>query len=358
MPGTMNVRSPSPSQLGILRCAAAAVLFGASAPVASRLVDDLGPFSLAGLLYLGAAVAVVPMLGSRWPSPAARRRGGSKLATAVVLGGGLGPLLLAAGLDRADAASASLLLNLELVFTTIVAALFFGEHLGGRIVTGTAMVVVAGLVLAGDGDAELRAGAVLIAAACLCWAIDNSVTAALDDFAPAAITFAKGVIAGGANLAIGLAAEGWPPLDATVAAVGVGAIGYGVSITLWVAGARDLGAARAQLVFAAAPFVGAVVAWTVFAVAASPAQLVAVAIALGGVLFVLGSSHTHVHRHVAVEHDHEHVHGDSHHDHVHADGFAGRHQHRHVHNEVAHQHPHVPDVHHRHDHPHGNGDAA
>jgi len=43
-----------------------------------------------------------------------------------------------------------------------------------------------------------------------------------------------------------------------------GLVGYGVSITLWVAGARDLGAARGQLVFATAPFVGAIVAWTVF----------------------------------------------------------------------------------------------
>jgi hypothetical protein len=39
-------------------------------------------------------------------------------------------------------------------------------------------------------------------------------------------------------------------LGAALVALVIGGFGYGVSITLWVAGARDLGAARGQLVFA------------------------------------------------------------------------------------------------------------
>lgn len=49
----------------------------------------------------------------------------------------------------------------------------------------------------------------MIAGACLCWAVDNCVTANLDELAPSHITFVKGVIAGGANLALGGAVAGW-----------------------------------------------------------------------------------------------------------------------------------------------------
>ena len=335
---------------GVLRCSLAAVLFGISAPAASRLAGDMSAFTLAGLLYLGAAIAVLPFLGRVRPTRAAVRRGASRLATAVVFGGAVGPVLLAAGLAHAPAASASLLLNLELVFTTLLAFFIFREHIGRRVVLGTVLVFVAGVVLGWSGSADLRWGALFIAGACLCWGIDNCVTANLDELAPAHITLVKGVVAGSANLAIALVMvgvpAGWPMLGALL----VGGFGYGASITLWVAGARDLGAARGQLVFATAPFVGAIVAWTAFSDAVSGRQLVSLLIAAVGVSFVLRSEHAHEHVHHAVEHDHEHVHDDGHHDHAHPNESVTRHQHVHRHEALVHVHPHVPDLHHRHEH--------
>lgn len=335
---------------GVLRCSIAALLFGMSAPAASRLAGDMGAFTLAGLLYLGAAIAVLPLVGRVRPTRRAVVQGVPRLATAVVLGGAVGPVLLAAGLGHAPAATASLLLNLELVFTTVLAYLFFREHIGRRIATGTILVVIAGVVLGWSGDADLRWGALLIAGACLCWGVDNCVTASLDQLAPSHITLAKGVIAGGANLTIGLALNGapngWPILGALV----VGGLGYGMSITLWVAGARDLGAARGQLVFATAPFVGAIVAWTVFTDPVTAREVVALAIAAVGVTFVLRSAHEHEHAHEAIEHDHEHAHDDHHHGHHHPARELVRHQHAHRHEAMVHAHPHVPDLHHRHQH--------
>lgn len=328
------------------------MLFGISAPAASRLAADMGAFTLAGLLYLGAAIAVLPFIGRVRPTRTDIRRGASRLATAVVLGGAVGPVLLAAGLAHAPAASASLLLNLELVFTTLLAYFVFREHIGPRVAAGTALVVIAGVVLGWSGDAELRWGALLIAGACLCWGVDNCVTANLDELAPAHITFVKGLVAGSANLAIGLVLGGPPRGWAIVGALVVGGFGYGASITLWVAGARDLGAARGQLVFATAPFVGAIVAWTVLRDAVSGRQLVSLLVAAVGVSFVLRSGHAHEHAHHEVEHDHEHVHDDGHHDHVHdyADQATSRHQHVHQHEAIVHVHPHMPDLHHRHEH--------
>jgi drug/metabolite transporter (DMT)-like permease len=311
----------------------------------------MGAFTLAGLLYLGAAIAMLPVIGRVRPTRAAIDRGASRLAVAVVVGGALGPVLLASGLAHAPAATASLLLNLELVFTTLLAFLVFKEHIGRRVAAGTGLVVAAGVVLGWSGSADVRWGAVLIGAACLCWGVDNCVTANLDEFAPAHITLVKGVVAGGANLTIGLALGGAPAGWPIVGALVVGGFGYGISITLWVAGARDLGAARGQLVFATAPFVGAIVAWTVFADAVTAREVISLGVAAVGVSFVLRADHVHDHRHLPVEHDHEHSHEDIHHqDHHHTDVAVVRHQHVHVHRELVHAHPHVPDLHHRHDH--------
>jgi len=334
---------------GIIRCGIAAILFGISAPAASRLTNDMGAFTLAGLLYLGAALAVAPFARRSPPTRTALRTSLPNLTLAVVLGGAVGPVLLAVGLGLVPAATASLLLNLELVFTTIVAGLVFHEHLGRHVITGTALVVAGSIALTWSGDPNLRWGALVIAAACLCWAIDNSATAAIDQITPSHITLAKGVIAGGTNLIIGLITTSIPDITPVLWALLIGAIGYGASITLWVAGARDLGAARGQLVFATAPFVGAVVAWSVFAEPITARELVAFAIAAGGVAFVLGSHHDHDHTHDPLSHSHDHQH-DEHHDHRHEPVVSGRHTHHHEHHQITHLHPHVPDLHHRHGH--------
>ena len=334
---------------GIVRAALAAVLFGASTPFAHRLAEDTHAFTLAGLLYLGAALGVAPALLRRPPGRASLRRGAVRLTTAVVLGGMAGPVLLMLGLQSTTAADASLLLNLELAFTVLLAATVFKEHGGRWVYAGAGLVVVAGAVLAGGG-ADLRIGALLVAAACLCWAVDNGVTAALDELAPAHITVVKGLVAGTVNAAIGLVLAPPPSWSVVGAALLVGVLGYGLSITLWVAGARDLGSARAQVVFATAPFVGVVLAWTVLGEPVAGLTVGALLLAAVGVALVSRSDHGHRHLHPALLHDHEHTHDEGHHDHQHPDGFRGRHQHPHDHDNQEHSHPHLPDVHHRHDH--------
>lgn len=343
-------RGGSVNRRGMALCAASAVLFGLSTPAASRLALRMNAFSLAGLLYLGAARAVLPFARTVWPSGAAVRRAAPRLAVAIVAGGAMGPVLLAVGLRQAPASTVSLLLNLELVFTTILAVVVFHEHLGHRVIAGTTLVVAAGGILAWSGDTRLRWGALIIAGACLCWAVDNGVTAKLDELAPVHITLAKGTVAGGANLLIGLLLGHSPSGWAIPAALLVGGVGYGASITLWVAGARELGAARGQLVFATAPFVGAVASWLILGEAVHTRQLLSLLIALCGVGFVLRSDHQHDHRHLLVEHEHDHTHGDGHHHNHDHEPVAGRHVHPHRHPAMAHAHAHLPDLHHRHDH--------
>jgi len=270
---------------------------------------------------------------------------------AVTAGGAVGPVLLVAGLVRIDAASASILLNTELAATVVLAALLFHEHIGARLAAAAALITAAGGMLAWEPGATFNTGALFVIAACACWGLDNGVTARIEHLAPEHVVALKGLIAGGANLAIGLLLTGIGANTSAfdvVAALAIGAAGYGLSITLWVKGARDLGAARGQVIFATAPFIGAAIAWTALGEETTTIQVLAVALTAAGVTLSLRSDHEHAHHHRVLGHDHEHTHDDDHHEHDHSIAVVGRHAHPHQHGELDHAHPHVPDLHHRH----------
>ena len=243
-------------------CILSAALFGASTPLAKQLLDATGPFTLAGLLYLGAAIAVVPFSlrgGSR--ARFRQRAHVAHLGGAILFGGIAGPALLLFGLQHAQAASVSLWLNLETVATALLAWLFFREHLGARTWAAAALVVAAGALLAFPFDAGSLSAATLVALACACWGLDNNHTALLDGVTPAQATLVKGCIAGAVNLVVGLAVEGTPTAANVATALAVGSLGYGVSIMLYIKGAQHLGATRSQLLFATAPLWGVALAW-------------------------------------------------------------------------------------------------
>lgn len=337
-----------------LYCLLSALLFGIAPALCKGLVAPLGELGLAGLLYLGAALAVAPLSfkgGSR-----ARRREPMHVAAVIgviIFGGILGPVLLLAGLARAQAGSVSLWLNLETVATAVLGVLFFKEELGRRTWLAVLFILLASTVLTGADWSANMLPALLITAACLCWGLDNSLTAIIDGFTPAQVTFIKGLVAGSFNLGLSFWLGESPQFDSALIAqaLAVGAACYGVSILLYVHGAQELGATRGQLIFSSAPFIGLVYAWIVLGESVAIAQLAAAAMMIGGLALLLTGSHRHRHAHSSVIHSHTHSHDDGHHMHRHeGEALSLRHTHEHSHEPVTHEHEHLPDLHHRHEH--------
>jgi len=328
-----------------------AALFGAATPLSKLLLRDLSPFTLAGLLYLGAAVAVAraALRGKGWRLD---RRNALRLGGAVFFGGGLGPVLLLLGLRLASAASVSMWLNLEAVATAVLGALFFKDHLGRIGWAGVGGVILSGAILSYEaGPAGPKAG-LLVAAACVCWGLDNHLTALIDGITPTQSTLCKGLVAGTVNLAIGLSVEPFAAGAGKVAlAALVGCASYGASIALYITAAQQMGATRAQMVFASAPFFGVAIAATALGEAISLLQAGAAALLVGSLVLLFRDQHCHEHVHVPMAHEHMHRHDDGHHNHVHPGLPAStRHSHRHEHERIVHTHPHWPDLHHRHLH--------
>jgi drug/metabolite transporter (DMT)-like permease len=334
-------------------CLAAAALFGASLPLSKLLLGSIGSLSLAGLLYLGAAIALAPSaIRSGWPVGAGTSKSRLRLAGVVFFGGVLGPVLLLLGLSRVSAASAALWLNLELVATGLLAWAFFRENLSARSWLAVCLAAGASVLIASPGGFEARLGGALIGLACLCWGLDNNLTALIDGFTPAQTTMVKGLVAGSFNLGVGL----WldrriPPGTHIGIAMTVGAIGYGLSLLLYVGAAQQLGAARTQTIFATAPFWALGFAWIVLKEPILRLQVFAGIVMLAALWLLLSERHEHEHTHDDVTHRHWHRHDDGHHEHRHPGLPASvGHDHQHAHARTTHTHPHHPDLQHRHGH--------
>jgi|SRR5579871_110454 len=127
----------------------AAVLFGISTPFAKLLLGEISPVLLAGLLYLGSGLGLSILYLTNRTGGEARltRKDAPWLAGAVAFGGVLGPVLLMLGLNAAPASTTALLLNLEGVFTALIAWFLFKENFDRRIAIGMALIVAGGVVL-------------------------------------------------------------------------------------------------------------------------------------------------------------------------------------------------------------------
>ncbi len=338
----------------------AAALFGASTPLAKTLLNDVSPILLAGLLYLGSGVGLtlIRLMRDRgWRSPALSGREWSWLLLAVAFGGVLGPVLLMFGLTHTLAATASLLLNLEAVLTALLAWIVFRENANRRIIVGFVLIVTGAVLLGIPGPSKgLEAGDVygvlLIAGACLCWALDNNFTCKVSTSDALFIAGLKGAVAGIVNTTIGLELGAHLPGALTVGfAMGVGLLGYGVSLVLFVLALRGVGSARTGAYFSTAPFIGAAVAVLLLGEQTSWMFWIAATLMAFGIWLHLSEHHEHLHVHEAVVHSHRHVH-DAHHQHLHDFPWDGcePHTHQHTHTAIAHSHAHFPDIHHRHRH--------
>lgn len=345
--------------LGALLALSAAGLFGASVPLAKLLLGTIGATTLAGLLYLGAGIGVGLLLAVRAcfqsrPTEAPLSRTDWPWLGAVVIAGGIiGPILLMTGLQTTPATSAALLLNLESIFTLLIAWLIFHENVDRRIAVGALTILGGAVALSWQGSIDTPCwGALAVIGACLAWAIDNNLTRRLALADPLIIVTVKGLAAGPITLALAaVLGESFPSASLAIAAGGIGAIGYGGSLIAFVLALRRLGTARTCAYFATAPFIGATLAILLLNEPLTPQLLLATLLMGIGVYLHLTEQHEHSHRHDPLVHTHRHRH-DSHHQHLHPseDPPGEPHSHQHAHAPLQHSHPHYPDSHHRHRH--------
>src|SRR5512140_802667 len=232
---------------GVLLAAAAAIAFGVTTPVVAWAGRGQGPFATAALLYAGAALAsaIMWLLARTRGTPLGRRDLPRVLGVAIA-GGAIAPALLAWGLQRAGATVGALLLNLEVVFTVLLARAVFHEPVGRRVALAVVAMMAGGVALVFDvsrGATWGAAGGFAVAVATLAWAIDNTLTRPLAERDPLLVVAAKAAL--GATftfMAALLAGEPVPSARPVLVLLACGATGYGLSLRLYLLAQRAIGA--------------------------------------------------------------------------------------------------------------------
>jgi len=348
-------RTSSPIAVGTGLALLAAVSFGVTTPIVELVGHGLGALSTAALLYAGASLSSLLLgLVRRSEGAPLRRAHLGRLFAIAIVGAGIAPTLLVWGLQRAGAMTGTLLLNLEAVFTVLLAWAVYREPIGRRVIVAVAFMALGGAALTLDTDSSRgwsALGALAIVGATAAWAADNTITRGLAEQDPVLVVAYKGALGA---LLTGAAAitmhEPMPGVKAAVVLLLCGATGYGLSLRLYLLAQRRIGAARSGSIFAVAPFVGAALVLAL----GNKEMGVWTAVSAGlfgvGVWLHITERHRHSHEHSAMEHDHPHVHDDGHHGHVHSPPVVGEHSHLHRHQPLRHEHDHALDIHHKHAH--------
>jgi drug/metabolite transporter (DMT)-like permease len=207
----------------------------------------------------------------------------------------------------------------------------------------------------GIGDSRIMSlgrPALLVAGACLAWAVDNNLTRRVSGNDPVQLGAFKGLVAGTLNVIIAQAhGASIPDTRVVVGAAGLGLLSYGVSFVLFVLALRHLGSGRTSAYFSTAPFIGGLGSIVLLREPVSSVLMVAGLLMATGVWLHVTEHHDHEHLHEPFEHEHLHSH-DAHHRHQHPPDMlvSEPHSHSHAHGILRHTHPHFPDIHHRHSH--------
>jgi drug/metabolite transporter (DMT)-like permease len=345
----------------IIQALIAALLFGASAPLAKLLLGEIEPVPLAAFLYLGSGIGllVIKIIQNFRQRPVEseariKRADIGWLVGAILAGGVAAPIVLLFSLQTTPAATASLLLNFEGVATTLIAALIFKEFISRHAWWAIFLITLSSIFLSLNLHASwgLSLGAVGIIAACILWGVDNNFTRNISAKDPIMIVTIKGLAAGSFSLGLAIILGNKLPVwGVMLGALILGFLCYGLSIVLFIRAMRGLGAARTSALFSTAPLAGMLLSFLLFQESLTWMFLIAIPLMIIGTVLLVNEKHEHYHIHEMTLHEHSHVHNDGHHLHNHENEFNGSHSHIHEHDEVVHEHDHLPDIHHRHKHP-------
>ncbi len=242
----------------------AAALYALNAPLSKLLLKSISPTMLAGLLYLGAGVGMAAvMLGKKIgrvkEDLPLLSKSDLPFTVAMVVLDIAAPIFLMYGISLTTAANASLLNNLEIVATSVIALTVFKEKISSKLWLGIGLVTLSGVILSFEGETAFtfNKGSLLVLCACVCWGVENNCTRSISDKNPEQIVLVKGMFSGLGSVVTALAiGECLPPLNFVLPALLLGFVAYGLSIKFYITAQNTLGAARTGAFYSVAPFIG------------------------------------------------------------------------------------------------------
>lgn len=326
----------------------AAVFYAINVPASKILLREVGPTTMAALLYLGAGIGIgIMSLVSGKDRERSERL--SKKDLPFVIGMIVldiaAPFFLMLGISYGFSANASLLGNFEIVATTVIALFLFKEVVSKRLWAAIALITLSSVLLSFEGtdSFQFSYGSLFILLATVCWGFENNCTRNISSKSTYEIVVLKGIFSGLGSFGIALIKrEAVPGFGYIAAALMLGFVAYGLSIFLYVRAQNVLGAAKTSAYYAVAPFVGAFLSFVFLREPLSPMYLAALIVMIAGSVLVAMDTlllhHTHPHQHTFTHthdgtmHTHTVVHSHEHNHYI----TENKHGHRHTTAELEH----------------------
>jgi len=292
-------------QWGYVGAVSAAVLFGLSSTLNKIALIEVHPLIVAGLIYFIAGVflflvrlsplhkRILALLETPTKTePAMAGRDYLVLGLVSVSGAVIAPFLFIYGLNQTTAVNASLLLNMESLFTVFIAFIFFKERGAKKDYLGVLLLIFGAIFITTKGEfqsltlAQESVGNILIVSACAFWGIDNNLSKMLSKKRDLPHLVALKCFAGGAALLFSALLLG---IDFRISMVSlpylfsVGAFSIGFSIVLFVFALREIGSMKTGVIYSTSSFFGALLAFMILEEPFTLIQLIAGLIMLFGV---------------------------------------------------------------------------
>ncbi len=320
----------------------AAAFYAINMPFSKLLLTKIEPTYMASFLYFGAGIGigVIYLLGKKKRKTTEEKLSKKDLPYTIgmVVLDIAAPILLMMGLTSATSANASLLINFEIVATSIIALVVFKELISLRLWAAIVLITLSSTLLSFEDVSSFHFsyGSIFILAAAICWGFENNCTRKLSSKSTFQIVILKGIFSGIGSLLVALIRrEHFPQLFYVAYAMLLGFIAYGLSIFMYVRAQKELGASKTSAYYAIAPFVGALLSFIILSESINEYYLIALFIMLvGSALVVIDTmilNHSHIHTHTFV-----HTHDGSTHTHE----IEHSHKHKHIMSNNKHFHQH------------------
>lgn len=262
---------------GYLFAIISAALFGSISTIAKpALSATIHPLLLSSIVYLVAAMVMTPIAYRSNTSNDdddsntlfLKRKNYLYIFAIAILGAVVAPTLFFMGLEQTTASHASILSIAEIVFTALIAILFFGEQIKPIGYVGVILVLLAVFIITTAQNfqtlgslTKITYGDLLIVASTFFWGIDNNISKIVSHKINAAkIVQLKSLIGGSLLIAIVIILGIKININLTQIPIIIllGAGGFGMSIFFFLHSLRRIGTVRSIVILSTSSIFGVI----------------------------------------------------------------------------------------------------
>jgi drug/metabolite transporter (DMT)-like permease len=299
----MLIRHIKKESIGYVSAIIAAILFGSVSTITKPVLEDQNALSISSLLYIIAGLSLLPLMTlssfnsdniitREYSSNTKSNRKYFLLLVTSICGAVIAPSLFFFGLSNTSASDSSILINGEVLFSILLAIIFFSEKLIKREIISI-ILVLAGIVIlttnmqTSNSFLELNIGNTMIVGSTLFWALDNNISKIISKtiHIPKIIVL-KSLIGGSLLFILTVIIFGIEEFKVDLIHIPyllfAGSLGFGASLFFFLHSLKRIGTVKTILLFSTSSIFGMIFATIFLKENITIYQIIAVTVILSG----------------------------------------------------------------------------